>query len=165
MVEIPLTQGKVALVDDEDAHLAQLRWFADKHSHTFYAARNKPKVNGKHQGLIRLHQMVMGAPPPGMEIDHINGNGLDNRRSNLRFVSHKQNQHNHRARRAKTGTHFKGVYWHSLKRYWWSQIQVDGKSICLGLFPTPEAGARAYDEAALRYHGEHARLNFPRQAA
>lgn len=161
MIEIPLTQGQTAIVDDEDAALARMKWYAEKREQTFYASRNRPKVNGRSVGVVRLHAAILGAPPPGMEIDHINGNGLDNRRENLRVVPHRLNQRNRRANRTKARTGFKGVYWHSAKRYWHAQITVNGRIACLGCFPTAEAGARAYDEAARTHHGAHARLNFP----
>lgn len=97
---IPLTQGMVAIVDDEDfPRISSVKWSVQKNCNTFYAKRNTPAINGKRQGIELMHRWVLN-PPVGKEIDHINGNGLDNRKINLRAVTHRQNgrtrEHNKR---------------------------------------------------------------------
>lgn len=95
---------------------------------------------------------------PGSEIDHVNGNGLDNRRVNLRFASRSENCSNCRpSRNNRSG--YKGVHWHKGAKKWRSQIKTNGKRIHLGYFENKNDAARAYNEAAIRLHGSFARLN------
>lgn len=166
-ITIPLTQGQVAIIDEVDADLAKLKWFAEKREQTYYATRNRSKANGAKPGILRLHHAVMGKPPPDMEVDHINGDGLDNRRCNLRFVTCRQNQGNRRKHQTKTYTRFKGVFRYPYKRKpWGAQIRFDGKTRWLGSFATEEEAARAYDAAAVAAYGrEYARINFSQAAA
>jgi hypothetical protein len=158
MIEIPLTQGQVALIDDEDAHLAEFNWFAEKREKTYYASRNKPKKGKKNLGVIRMHQAILAAPA-GFEADHINGNGLDNRRCNLRVVTKRQNQRNKSvARTSRSG--YKGVSWHKRTGRWRADIKLESGQKWLGVYATPEEAARAYDRAARERFGEYARPNF-----
>ena len=154
--ELPLTQGRVAIVDDEDfERLSQYRW-----RYNVYAKRSLPRAAGQPQKAMYLHREIM-QPPAGMEVDHINGDRLDNRRSNLRVCTRAENQAN---RKAQAGSsRYKGVsLWKRHKRYA-AGLSVDGKWQHLGWFDDEVAAARAYDEAAVRYRGEFARTNFPRQ--
>jgi len=139
---IPLTQGKVAIVDDEDyEYLNQFKWYARKHRNTFYAARNIYR-NGK-QTVLSMHTAVMGRKK-GLEIDHINGNGLDNRRSNLRFVTHRQNlQNRHTAKTSK----YPGVNWSKIAHKWRAYIEINGKQIHLGYFNNEYEAYLAYQKA------------------
>src|SRR3990167_6612505 len=114
----------------------------------------KAKTGGK---VVRMHQLIANCPE-GMEIDHINGNGLDNRRSNLRVCEHKQNCFNQRAAN-KNHTGLKGVSWHKRDKVWQANIGVGGKTIYLGRFVNPADAALAYNIAAVRHFGEYARLN------
>jgi hypothetical protein len=143
MKEIPLTQGKVALVDDEDySELSKYKWYAHKNCNTWYAERRSSKINGK-QGLIKMHVAVAGTPK-GMETDHVNGNGLDNRRENLHAVTHRENLQNlHNPRTSK----YPGVSWKKQHRKWRAQIQVNGKNHHLGYYDKEEAAYRRYQIA------------------
>lgn len=151
--EIPLSQGLVALVDDADYDrvMAGPKWFAEMRGHTVYA-RRWIKVDGKRRGVF-LHTQLTGWP----RVDHVNLNGLDNRRANLRPATRAQNGQNRRLPSSRSG--LKGVTRH-VRGMWTARVQADGTRLYLGLFATPEEAARAYDAAALELHGEFARLNF-----
>jgi len=158
--EIPLNHGLVALVDDADFEwLSRWRWSINRGAGvraTRYAVRGERR--GGHRLLITMHRVIMGAEE-GQLVDHVNGDGLDNRRSNLRFCDHAQNMRNRRiSRHNKAG--YKGVHIAPDERRWRAVIQVDGRQKSLGGFSTAFEAARAYDVAALRHHGPFARLNF-----
>lgn len=157
MEEILLTRGKVALVDDEDYEwLNQYKWSANYIGGKFYAVRSGPRPQKE---TIYLHRVVMGTPK-GMDVDHINGDGLDNRRSNLRLSTHTENLQNQRKRPNNTSG-FKGVSWKKQDGKWRARITVNGKAVALGHFDDLEEAALAYDKAAIEHFGEFARLNFP----
>lgn len=149
MKRILLTQGKAALVDNSDYdELCRHAW---NYSTPQGYARRKSR-----DGIIYMHRQILDAPA-GTDVDHINGDKLDNRRSNLRLVTRTQNLYNMAPR---SGTsRFKGVSWHAQRNKWAVYIQVDRKSIYLGLFTDEIEAARAYNRAALEYIGEYARLN------
>jgi len=156
MVEIKLTQGQVALIDDEDYELiSQHKWCAYKHRKMFYASRSC-YINGL-KTVIRMHRLIMNAPD-GTQVDHINGNGLDNRKENLRLVSNHQNQWNRHSISGKSK--YKGIHWNKQSKKWQSQIKVYGKRIHLGYFREEIDAAVAYDKAAIKYFGEFAKPNF-----
>ena len=153
MKEIKLTQGKVALVDDEDfEELNQFKWYAAKMTKgTFYAGRKK---NNKR---AYLHREIMN-PVAGMEVDHIDGDGLNCQRVNLRNCTHIQNTMNRRMSLTSTSG-FKGVSWHKRDEVWQANIRVDRKLKYLGSFSMLEDAALAYNKAATKYFGEYAELN------
>lgn len=129
---IKLTQGLVTVVDAEDfERLSKWKWFAQKVRFTFYAARNIRQANGKWK-TARMHRVLM-QPSEDMEIDHRNGNGLDNRRANLRICTRQENQHNRKLNKNNASGH-KGVYWNVQCKKWHPQIQIDGKRMHLGLY-------------------------------
>jgi hypothetical protein len=154
VVEIPLTRGMIALVDDEDAPrvLEGPKWRAVPDHRTYYAQRYRRREDGV-KTTIKMHALITGQSGT----DHINGNGLDNRRSNLRVATVAQNLWNQGLRVDNTSG-YKGVY--PTGRRWRSKIVVAGKRFELGVFDDPADAARAYDQAAREHFGEFAWLNF-----
>ncbi len=151
---IPLSQNEFAIVDTEDLRLLdEHKWSLSKTTRVNYAKRLAGKKS------VYMHRVIMNAPA-GMQIDHINGNGLDNRRVNLRLCNNRQNQQNARKRK-NTASQFKGVDWHGKR--WRARIRVNGKQIGIGRFKSEFLAAEAYDQKAVELFGEFARLNFPSQ--
>lgn len=160
--------GQVALVDDEDyERVSKYTWRINRKPryHTPYVHAHIPGPHPRKD--IKLHRLVLDAQPLQI-VDHINGNGLDCRRVNLRIVTTTQNaQHSEKGRRA-CGTHsskYKGVHWLTSHSRWEACIRVNGERKRLGLFMCELAAATAYDKAALEYFGEYALLNRPVEAA
>jgi hypothetical protein len=155
MIEIPLTQNQIALIDDEDLDLVKnYKWCAWKHKQTYYS--HAATKNGK----ISLHRLIIGAKT-GQLVDHINGNGLDNRKSNLRIVDSFGNARNRRPR--VLTSQYKGVCWHKRRNKWQASIYCDKQNIHLGTFSNEIEAAKAYDQAAVKYFGEFAYLNFEKE--
>jgi len=139
MKEIPLTQGKVALVDDGDfKSLNSVKWCAVGIGRTFYAKRSKQRNK-----IIFMHRAIL-SPPKGMVIDHIDGNGLNNQRSNLRIVDVRENSRN---RHHKRSSDFPGVSWDARRKKWQTWIWINGKNIWLGRFNDEISAANAYRNA------------------
>jgi hypothetical protein len=155
--QIKLSGGHIALVDAADFdRLAAMAWHASPHGRTVYARTNL-RQDGKFV-TVPMHRIITG----WLYIDHINGDGLDNRRVNLRQATHGQNMGNKRIYSNNTSG-YKGVGLHRLSSKWQAMIQRDGKAHYLGRYATPEEAARAYDRAAIEVFGEFARLNFPQE--
>lgn len=146
MKEIPLTQGKVALVDDEDYEmLMKYKWYASRDEHRFYVRTNI----GNPQKTIRMHNIILSTLK-GFEIDHINGDPCDNRKINLRYVTHRQNcQNPHCSKRNKTSKNI-GVHWCNYYHRWVSRIQLLGKMRYIGRFKNEIDAACAY-QVTCRY--------------
>lgn len=142
--QIALTQGKFALVDDEDfEELNNKKWYAIKSNRTFYAYSGK---------CAAMHRVIMN-PPNDMVVDHIDGDGLNNTRNNLRICTQTENKWNNRKSVTnKSGA--KGVYFFAKK--WQASIGDRGKTKYLGRFNTPEEAEAAYKKAARELRGEFA---------
>lgn len=160
MKTLPLTQGKVARVDDDVYEWAKgFNWCAAKCGHTFYACRaislaTKPVT----QRTSFLHREIM-RPGDGFEIHHINGDGLDNQRCNLRVVTSQQNKQGYRRKRIGVTSKYRGVHWEKRTRSWRADIGLNKIYTTLGRFDNQKDAARAYNEAAKRLFGEFAHLN------
>lgn len=157
--EIPLSQGKVALVDIGDFEMVnQYKWSAIKgYGDVFYAARKI--IRGEKLDL--LHRFIM-SPPQNLQIDHINRNGLDNRRCNLRICTQSQNTANQRPQR-NSSSKYKGVSWHKAAKKWQAYIKKNNTDCYLGLFEKEKDAALAYDIEARKLLGKFARLNFSKE--
>lgn len=157
-MEIPLTQGKVAVIDDADwplvsGHKWRAAWSRRRGANTWYAWTS---VRGS---TVGMHRVIMAAPK-GMLVDHRDGDGLNNRRSNLRLATFNQNN-GHIVAPVRNRLGYRGVVktptskrFHAVIGKWCTD---------LGWYDTPEEAARAYDDAAREKYGEFARLNFPRE--
>lgn len=161
MKEIPLTRGYVAMVDDEDYDwLMQWKWCAQRLPNGHVRAMRGIKPQGVHK-VLYMHREIMKTPT-GMEVDHIDHNGLNNQKSNLRNCSHRDNLHNHKVR---NGLGYKGLQIRKGENGISVGITVDYVRIYLGSYPLDQVieAARCYDRAALKYFGDFAHLNFPEE--
>lgn len=155
-VEIPLTQGKVALIDAEDTErVLKYQWHACHRPPNWYAATSAERRRGR---VIYLHRLITNAKK-GEHVDHINGDGLDCRRENLRICTNAENRRNMRVQRGES--RFKGVARcrTSATRVWEAYIWFNNRKIALGNYETESEAARAYNAAALKYHRDFACLN------
>jgi len=154
VARVPLTKGLEAIVDDADAdRVLAFRWQARLYpSDRRYASRGVR--DGKRITHVWMHRFILDAPP-GLLVDHINGDGLDNRRANLRLCSKTENNRNRRS--ARTG--FKGVS--KVYRKYHAALKCGANRVFIGIYDTEIEAATAYDRAAKQWFGEFARLNFP----
>jgi hypothetical protein len=159
-VRLPLSKGLFSLIDREDYFRVGLwSWsaFRPVGARTWYA-QSFCDHGDKKKRLVSLHQYVLSLT--GNEVDHINGEGLDNRKSNLRVCSHQQNIWNSQPRDGGTSA-FKGVSWRADRSKWRAYIVINAKQRFLGLFADEIEAAKAYDRAAKELFGVFARVNFP----
>jgi len=143
---IPLGHGQFTEVDDQDfSKVFGLSFRRIKGRHTYYAYCDRKGY---------LHRLLLGITDKEIQIDHIDGNGLNNRRDNLRIATNTQNQHNREAKHQ-----YKGVDYLPEKNKWMARITVEGKQLYIGIFDTPEQAAEAYNKRAIHHFGEFAKLN------
>lgn len=168
MKEIPLSQGKAALVDDEDFELlSAVDWLVGRVRNTFYAHRNVRRPDGKWV-VEFMHRVILTrklgrAVTDGMHTDHVNGDGLDNRRENLREATDGQNQRNCRRHKANPSSQYLGISRDKVNNKWQAHVMVDYKSIRLGRYATELEAAQAR-EVFIKEHPElNARSNFARE--
>jgi hypothetical protein len=157
---IPLTQGQFAIVDNADYdELAMYKWYGIKNGRTFYAERFV-KTNGivRKRNLIGMHRQLLDVPA-GKVVDHINHNGLDNRRANLRIVTRAQNTWHNRKCTGDFTSKYKGVSWAKIHSRWLAKIGYKGRKIFIGLFDDEVSAAKAYDAKAKELFREYAILN------
>jgi hypothetical protein len=153
MKEIKLTRGQVTLVDDEDyVYLNQWRWYAFKGRNTFYAAR----LRYKDKKLTLMHRVIMQVSE-GQEVDHVDHDGLNNQKYNLRKCTHKENSANKKSRK-NSSSKYLGVTITRTGKFA-AQIMICGKHIHLGLFKDEKDAAESYNIAAKSYFKEFANIN------
>lgn len=156
-MKLELFGGHVALLDDSDwPMLAGHGWYAKRERNTWYAVANGPKKI-RPRPHFKMHRLILNAPP-GAIVDHINRNGLDNRRANLRLATSAQNAQNRISWKHDAGR-YKGVFQSATG--WCARIGGGTKVDFAGPFDSPELAARAYDAMAIRKFGEFAFVNFP----
>ncbi|HLK57241.1 MAG TPA: HNH endonuclease [Chthonomonadaceae bacterium] len=162
MTYLYLTGGGLAQVDDDDAKwLSRHTWSLFPSGRTAYARTHVREADGKFHRRY-MHTMILrrhGRLPDGLKVDHINGDGLDNRKENLRPATHAQN-HQNRRKIEGCSSRYKGVSWNKERQRWRAYIYVNRKRIELGYYADEKEAALAYDRAALQYFGEFAKPNF-----
>ena len=153
--------NKFTVVDDDDyPHLCGYKWHPVKRGDWFYAARNKKAGDDDNLGgCVYMHRVILNNPP-NMEIDHADGDGLNNTKENLRACDHFGNMRNKRKSPGKTSP-YRGVCWSKKGKKFIAQIQKFVKTRTLGYFADEVEAAKAYDKAALSEFGVFAKLNFP----
>jgi hypothetical protein len=160
---IAMTERRFSIVDPQDFYwLNNFDWCAKTCFGHTYAIRfvDTPKRGSV---MLSMHREIMKAPA-GLLVDHRNGDTLDNRRDNLRLATHSQNQANKGKTSINTSSRFIGVHFRKRSGRWAATIRNEGKKVWLGSYKDEKEAARAYDEAAKKFHREFARLNFPESA-
>jgi hypothetical protein len=154
-MRIQLTNNHFALIDEQDFEtINQRRWYAVKLRNSLYAVSSNHPSN---KVFTKMHRMILGVTDPMVFVDHINHNGLDNRRSNLRICTAQQNNMN--AKKRKGLWKYKGVAFDSRSNYWYARIRHNNKLIHIGTFQTIEDAAYAYNQKAVQLFGQFACLN------
>lgn len=158
MREIKLTKGQFALVDDEDYDMVNMyKWYATKRKGLFYAVADL-KTGVRMYKRTYMHRLILGLSDSKQHSDHIDHNGLNNQRFNLRIATRFQNNANKTSHKNSTSKYL-GVSWHKGAEKWVSVITKNKKYIYLGVFETEHLAATAYNKAAIELHGEFANLN------
>jgi hypothetical protein len=153
-MEISLANGGIALVSDEDFYLvSKFEWKSYKYYRdTYYAST---RIDGK---VVYMHRMILPGHP---RVDHINHDGLDNQRHNLRGCTHQQNRSN-TGKNSRNTSGYKGVFWDKNRSKWLAAIGHEGRMVNIGRFSDIIDAAKAYDAKAIELKGEFALLNFPK---
>lgn len=160
MIELKLDRGYIALIDDEDADLLQFKWTTNGTNRRYYVTGTMP-IDGKNKS-VKMHRIILERKigrrlEKHEECDHIHGNRLDNRRSELRLATRTENSRNTK-KSSRNTSGYKGVYYNSNDNRYTAQIVVNRKQIHLGRYTTAEDAYKVYCEAAQKYFGEFARL-------
>ena len=156
-----MTQPQYAKVAPGDYKgLREYEWFAQKGKGCFYAVRRARGPKGNKPATIYMHHELIDVAD-GLLIDHVNQDSMDNRRANLRGATRAQNIRNRKKFSNSSSSKYKGVSWRKKTRKWEVLITFERKRIFLGCFHSEIDAAKAYDRAAIKYHGEFASLNFP----
>ena len=163
-ISIPLGSrkypGKFAIIDECDAHLvAGIAWHVHLDCMMWYATHTTPHDECGKQQKRRMHRVILGVTDPSVQVDHINGNGLDNRRCNLRIATNSENAANRKNLPQNKTSRYRGVTWHRGVGKWQAAIKVHGKNHYLGVFPSDVDAAIAYNRAAKVHFGEFAVIN------
>jgi hypothetical protein len=159
--KIPLGEGRFAIVDPLIFYsLNKFHWTGNGKGDCIYAVRHAVFPHGTR--ILRMHREIMKAAP-GVLVDHKNLNALDNRLANLRLATREQNMHNRRKTRRNASSRLVGVFLEKDRNVFRVNLTYEGKKIYIGRFHSEIDAARAHDRAALKYYGEFARLNFPRE--
>lgn len=161
MKRIRISSGHYAIVDDIDYPLvSKYTWTLSKSGNRLYAITTKRRTPIKYskRDTIYLHRLIMNVSGWHNCVDHINGDGLDCRRSNIRLCTRGQNAMNLKIR-VDNSSGYKGVYFNQQRKKYAAQIQIDKKTKFLGLFHTKEEAAEKYNEYALMYYGEFSSIN------
>lgn len=157
IVFIPLTQGKVAVIDFADFEkVRKYKWVAFKGRKTWYARCSIGPINYK----LYLHRLILNARA-GVQVDHRDGDGLNNTQHNLRSCSNSQNHQALQIKHVHATSRFRGVCWDKKRLLWFAQTKHEGRHFNIGRFASEEEAARAYDAKAKELFGEFASPNFP----
>lgn len=160
MKKITLTQGKFAIIDDEYFELvSRYKWKCDKGHNLNYARHIYWDKKLKKYKSILMHRLIMKLIDPKIHIDHVDNDGLNNQKSNLRICTVSQNAMNKRKIKQIFTSKFKGVSWSKHAKKWRAQLRIDSILKHLGYFKIEEQAAIAYDQAAKKYFGEFAKFN------
>ena len=167
MKEIKLSQfgknrGKfVALVSDEDYELLKnKKWFAHKSRYNYYVETHEYDINGRQKKTIKMHRLIMNVPDD-FQVDHIDGNTLNNQRHNLRICNHSQNMmHRERVMNKQYTSIYRGVCFHKHQKKYYAMVNHNHKRYYSRYFEKEICAALEHDEMAKKYHGEFANLNF-----
>lgn len=163
VVLIELTQNKVAMIDIGDAEkVMQFKWYTHKcgEKRIQFRALTRPWIKSEKKYVtVYMHRFIMDAPP-GMKVDHINGNGLDNRRENLRICTHSENNFNKRKPiKDNPVSRYKGVFWNKKCSKWVAKVRKNNVTKHAGYYDCEREAALAYNKKALELHGDFANLN------
>lgn len=157
---IKLSRSCFAIIDDVDYKLiSQSKWYVSKKAGEGVSYALTRIRRNSEMVTVYMHSLI-NRTPDGFDTDHINRNGLDNRRSNLRTTTRAQNSQNASKQKGRFSSDYKGVYWAKKNKRWLAQINPNNRTVHLGSFEDEIMAAKAYDSAALKYYGEYSRTNF-----